>query len=517
MRNGFVARMAATALGWAAVAGVAFGQAGPPAPGVATVEDPGVVQIEGFGPGPVSGGTFGMPVSPGGTSVPPAPLIAPPINDPTTGQPAFLPTDPIPFPSQGGQPVYPPAPGNPYPEMSFDGQQMLMGQGPGANRNSPFIGWFRGEYLMWFVKDSPMNIPLATTSAPADLGLLGRQTTLPLIGGDVGYNITNGARITAGLWFHNDSRVGVEYSGIFLERDIEKFHYSSSAAGIPLVSRPFTDITTNTPSTQLVAFPNFSNGSINVKVENHIWGSEGNMVLNLFRSAPGGPVHWLINWTGGFRYFQIDERVRVRSNTQLFGGDEVFPVSLPFGGLGIQGPAAFEVTDQFQTLNEFYAGQLGLQTRIRKNKFMLDIGAKVALGNLASRVDVNGFSTLTTQPGQPILNIPPHTSTIPGGLLANVGNIGRYRQNDFAVMPELTVNFGVQWTPHFSTFVGYNVIWLDNVLRPGAQINSNLNPALVPTSSAYGQDGFAGTNPVPLMRETDFWVQGINFGFHWEF
>lgn len=80
------------------------------------------------------------------------------------------------------------------------------------------------------------------------------------------------------------------------------------------------------------------------------------------------------------------------------------------------------------------------------------------------------------------------------------------------MVPEATLNLGANVTRNLTAFVGYNFLYANHVLRPGNQIDRQVNPDQVP--------GFGGTTgvfagparPQPLLNDSDFWAQGINFG-----
>ena len=72
-------------------------------------------------------------------------------------------------------------------------------------------------------------------------------------------------------------------------------------------------------------------------------------------------------------------------------------------------------------------------------------------------------------------------------------NIGHFSQSQFAVVPEIGVKLGYQLTPNLRLQAGYNFLFWSNVVRPGQQIDTSVNPNLTaarcrprsrPTSSA---------------------------------
>jgi Putative beta barrel porin-7 (BBP7) len=65
-------------------------------------------------------------------------------------------------------------------------------------------------------------------------------------------------------------------------------------------------------------------------------------------------------------------------------------------------------------------------------------------------------------------------------------------------------------------FVGYDLIYFSNVVRPGNQIDTTLNltgsPAISPSIPFSG-----AARPAPIFITSSFWVQGINFGESYTF
>src|SRR5207244_361036 len=102
------------------------------------------------------------------------------------------------------------------------------------------------------------------------------------------------------------------------------------------------------------------------------------------------------------------------------------------------------------------------------------------------------------------------------GLLALATNSGRHARDDFAVLPEIGVNFGFQITDRLQAFVGYTYMYWSNVVRPGDQVDLGLNPNLIPTSATFNTAG-GPARPAFSFRDTDFWAQGINVGMEFRY
>ena len=489
MRKGFLSSIAALT----ASAGLAWGQANMPSvasfPGGPALPDP--IPIG----GPVQLTAGGQPT-----------IIGPPQ---ISGGAIPVGSDPIPFPSNG--PQYPP-PGN---FGNFD----LTGQGPPPQQGygepeAPRLPHFyaNGEYLMMFMTAAPINTPLITTSSPVAQGILGRPTTSVLFGADEeGFGVVSGFRVTTGAWFDSNARVGLELSGFVMEQQASIFDAVSSARGVPTFARPYVDSTTGQQVSFLAAFPELAAGTINALSETQVWGSEGNVLMNMYRSRPTSYSGWTINSLLGFRYVQVEEQLAIASGSHVLPGN-----SIPFAGLFLVGPAVVGVSDSFLARNEFYGGNFGLQTQFRSGRFLFGMNSKLGVGNMHSRLDVNGSSTLTT--GRAIADGTTqfNATSVQGGLFANSGNIGRYIRDEFVVIPELNLSLGCQLTSYLSTNIGYNLLYIPDIVRPGQQFGPAVNSSLVPTSFAYGQSGF---NPVarPTLETSEFYLHGLSFSMTFQY
>ena len=101
-----------------------------------------------------------------------------------------------------------------------------------------------------------------------------------------------------------------------------------------------------------------------------------------------------------------------------------------------------------------------------------------------------------------------------GGLLAQRTNIGTYERNQFTMVPELGATVGYQITRRLRATAGYSLIYMGNVVRPGDQVDLNVNPNLLPPENVP----FSGAlRPQFHFVETDYCIQGLNFGgeFRW--
>jgi hypothetical protein len=243
------------------------------------------------------------------------------------------------------------------------------------------------------------------------------------------------------------------------------------------------DATTGLQSVELVAAPGVLAGSVTASTSSQFYGAEANLRRNIFCGCD-----WYVDALVGFRYLGLKESVSV---------DENLTVILPSGG-------GFLVHDRFGTQNNFYGTQLGTYGEYRFGRFSVGLKTAVALGTTQQIVDISGRTTISSPGSAP--------TTFPGGLLAQTTNIGRHTRDVFGVVPEVGLNLGYQCTDHIRVFAGYNFIYWNSVARPGNQIDTAVNPALLPPPVGGGPN-----RPAFHFNGSEFWAQGITFGveFRW--
>ena len=424
--------------------------------------------------------------------------------------------DPIPPPVPGMAPYGPdPATGlefpggpSPYPDIPYGlhGQENwghVPPPGLALRRIAPRV-WSYVDYGLWFAKGQPTPVfPLVVTSAPADGGLVGQPTTTELHprSADLGYNLFSAFKVGGGFFRDDARRFGIEANGFLTEQKANTFFVASDMTGQPLLARPFVNAVTGTTDALLASFPTFASGSMLVYTSTQAWGADGGGLLNIYRSCPTDSIGVSFNLHGGFRYMEINEEFRIAQRSMLLNGS-----TAPFDGKLYASPAAIEVQDHFRTENRFYGGQMGFSTDIRGGRWVFALTSKLALGMVNEVITVQGQSALN----DPIRGI---ASQVVGGLYANRTNIGRYRNDEFAVIPEVSTSLGYAWTSWLDTSIGYNFLYISRVARPGRQFSPVVNPALVPTSPTYGF-GVATAAPNPLFTQDDYWLQGVNFGLN---
>ena len=373
--------------------------------------------------------------------------------------------------------------------------------------------WLRGEYLLWWTQGSQLP-PLVTTGLPGAAplpGALGQTGTTVIYGGSDGDDRPrSGGRFTAGFWVGSCRPIGIDASYFFLASRTTQFDAASNGAfGSPLIARPFFDVMTGLQNAELVAFPALAGGT-NILTAGGLGLASGDIHASSYSRFQGGDLNALccicsgcdywVQGLVGFRYLRLSEGIAVSENTRI---NPALPLGSPFFG-----GSTISVSDQFDTRNNFYGGQVGLRSQVTRGRVFVEAQGKVALGVTHQVVDVHG-STAITPPGGP-------TAVTPVGFLASGSNSGRFTRNRFSVVPEVGVNVGYLVTDHLRAFVGYNFLYWSSVVRPADQIDLGLSGTQIPTDLRFSP-GTGPARPAVLLQDTGFWAQGVSFGVEFRF
>jgi hypothetical protein len=408
------------------------------------------------------------PALPAVPALPPAPvppLLPPPApvgNAPATYQPPPAPP--------GGEILVPDANFGPAWRVTGDGDRL----------------WLQADFLLWFVKDGPLHVPLATrgSTADADPGALGQPHTRVLFGdSDLDYGAVPGGRLEIGYWFGGDCRFGIE-GGFFLLSQADKwFSVFSNDTGSPVLSVPIVNAQTRREDQVPVAFPGVFAGGVLVHSSSTLDGANLDGSFSLVRDR-GCHAELL----AGFRFLDLRERLDVQTPD----------VSIDGAAAG----TAYNTVDEFRTSNQFYGGRLGGRLGFCGDRWSMDLDASVALGSTYQRVTIDGFSTVAGPSGSP--------TVAPGGIFAQPTNMGRYWAWDFTVVPEVGLKAGYRVWRNLRLTAGYDFLYWSSVVRPGSQFNREVN---LSQSSLLGGGTLAGpAQPVAPLSRTDFYAQGLSLG-----
>lgn len=370
--------------------------------------------------------------------------------------PEEIPTAPTPLPPSSESMIMP----------LDDGGMMVTGDGFGPGfpfflggvgpRNYFYVS---AEYLLWTIRQDNVT-PLLTS------GNLNNIDSAVLYGNDqLAGPGRNGGRFTVGFWCPCYPDIGVEVVGTFLGQRTSSFTANGTM---------FVPLGNNTPLLTL------TNGSFAATSTSELWGIEANARYKWYQ----GPILW-VDCLLGYRNLSLNESLSIYNQSR--------------GGGALPSFGTIRTLDQFSTTNSYNAIQAGAEFNWNFLRyFTLGGFVKLGLGNVSQSLSINGISDANGQPG---------------GLHALSSNIGNYSRNDFGIMPDLGVKLGWNPTDRIKLFVGYEFLYLNSVMRVGEQVDGRIDTGLLPNQRRAGPLA----NPRPLLTQSTFWAQGVNFGviFNW--
>ncbi|MFZ1937109.1 MAG: BBP7 family outer membrane beta-barrel protein [Thermoguttaceae bacterium] len=351
---------------------------------------------------------------------------------------------------------------------------------------------FRGEYLGWWTKSSPM--PALATSSPVgtprdQAGVIGQPGTQILFSADDGDQGTHsGVRLGLGYWFTPCRESGLDLNYTLLGNKATTFAATDTTN--PILARPFFDVSTAAQNSLIIAYPNEQTGSLNISDA-----SELDSVEVLFRRGLLRQSNRELDLLIGYRYGRLDENIAI---------DQASNYLVTVGG--IPAGTAITASDLFATSNEFNGGEIGFAARTRCCRWSLELLTKLAVGNTRSRTTILGNTVVTPPSGQG------QQVQYDAGVLAQPTNIGYYERNDFSVIPEFGLTLGYDVTCRLKATFGWSFLYWSSVMRPADQIDTNVNSTQLPPGTLRGV-------PAPVFRPvtTDFWAQGFNLGLEYRY
>lgn len=362
----------------------------------------------------------------------------------------------------------------------------------------------RAEYLYWQGKGNPLPalVTTAPTGTPQDVaGVLGEPETSVLYGQNRATDgWRSGGRITAGMWLVDGEFLGIEGHYFALGDETDRFSasgaFSQNGTG-PILARPFTEIeetggvVTSTPSSSLLAYPNFNdNGNIvdldgQISITSKVSTQSAGLLLRKLLWIEF-TRNWRVDMLGGYRFFRVNDGVQIHDSWSSIGG--------PLGDV------SFASYDYFQARNEFHGGELGLAGTWFFGRFSLEAIGKIALGNVHQTMKIDGTSFVSAAGG-------PYVETGAYRLLTQPTNDGRYKRDVFAVIPETNLNLRFDLTRNVRLLAGYSFIYLSQAQRSGKGINLNVNPSQISgTLVGPAQPSFKFSN------DNGYWLHGMNAG-----
>lgn len=365
--------------------------------------------------------------------------------------------------------------------------------------------WVHGEYLMWWPR--PMRVPaLVTSGSRTSEGVLNQDGTQTLLGGQMLDTMYSGGRFRAGVWTDPCAGRGWEFEFFGIGEETERQTYSGTgAAGTDVIARPFFNVLTTTEApngredAELVAYPGELSGSVTVEATSRLYGIAVHPLWTNCQTCGGtpllatndcAPIQTSMTTFIGWRYLNLGEQLGISEDLTSL-------LEAPDDG-------QFLIDDRFETLNRFNGADIGVMWNRRHGRLSMDLLMRVAIGTTRQEVTIDGSTSIRGS-----ANGSNDFENATGGLLAQRTNIGQYSQSVFSAVPELGVTLGYELSPCWRFTVGYSLLFWSNVVRPGDQIDRDVNPNLLPPELSP----FTGLErPTFDFVESDLWVNGLNLG-----
>ena len=370
--------------------------------------------------------------------------------------------------------------------------------------------WLDADYLLWWFKPAPAGPALLTTGTlttpvSAGSGVLGTPSASVLAGNSyLNQGPYSGFRIGGGV-MNCAGTIGGEGSFFYLaQRGIDET-FSSGPTGSPLLARPIIDARTGSETVLFVSAPNAFSGHFDLASATEFFGADGNLLVPWCRCVACYPdeIGYYVTGLGGFLYLNL------RDDLTLSQSSNVLPAGVGFfDNVPISSGGNIALTDEFRTLNQFYGGQIGVKAGVTWWRFTLNGTAKIALGSMREQANLLGSTTATTAFG---------SATVPGGLYVLSSNAGTHTRNITAVVPQGTLSFAVEITSQLKLHVGYTILYISDVARPGNLIDRSINRTELPSSQTFNPLVPGPQRPGFSWSGTDFWAQGINVGLSLRF
>jgi hypothetical protein len=492
-------KLVALVVGWSVAAGgLAIAQDAPPAPfrwslfkrdktppppapdaSIATVGSSTAIEVPAY-PGvssypgvPVDGmAVQGPPPRPQIGSPPPPPFVKPQT------PPAEAPPGPDRPPNGFSDPIPPDA------ENGFEPCPQ-----PVCEQYRPY--YFGVDYIHWWVQKQP--VPALVTTGPlsdAFPGAFGQPGTTFVID-DVSHGgAHDGARFTFGYDFDPLGCLGVEVNGFWLDTTSQTVSVSGNgSSGSAVLTRPFYNSVTHQPDADPINIPGAMAGTFIASAPLRLSGFDANLRWLVNPSPMNGPRFTLLF---GFRYVDLDEKLLISEDLN----------DVP--GLGAAGNH-FSLGENFTTYNRFYGGQLGAAFDYHVGPVVLQFIGKCAYGRNDEELKISGSTTVLLPSGA--------TANNPtAALYTGPGNVGTHSGGEFCVVPEGEFNIAYQFNDYVRMTLGYDVLWMSRVLRPGNQVNQLVNVQPV------GGPPVAPLDPGVLpFRSSGLWAQGFSIGVEFNF
>lgn len=356
--------------------------------------------------------------------------------------------------------------------------------------------WARFDVLLWNINgyDTPALLTQSPAGTPANTaGLLGQPTTQVVAGNqEFGGGFRAGGRFQAGWWFDPCRKVGLQGDFFALDGGGESTVFNSGPAGT--TARPFFNTATGEADAQIFGQPGLAEGNVRFTNSSDVISAGPSLRFNLCCCESTDCCDPRSNRTDfilGYRYFRLAE---------TFASQEILNVTDP---LFVDG-TSYELNDSIRTQNDFHGVEFGLSHMVQQGRWGWDLSTLFAVGEVQRVVDLNG-STFIDVPGV-------QQGESPGGFYVGADQIGSFRDNDYAVIPQVRANLSYCIGGNWRLRAGYNFMYLSSAFRP----NTFLNPRFDGTQLGQPVDS-VGRIQRPDVSKSSLFLHGANVGLSYNF
>lgn len=366
---------------------------------------------------------------------------------------------------------------------------------------------FRTQTVVGYSEQSiTNNVNFGTAAATTDLGA------------------QHGGRFTLGFWDSPDQNWGMEAVILFMGKGSDNLAGNAALNNSQFIidtgfqqtdyEVDLTGETTPIRTYDVLAVRQVTS-RVSGEASSSLFGSELNCRSKVVRIG-----NFDVGCVGGVRYLLFRDELSLRSDSSL---------TRPVGIEETDSEQTYSLSqnltissrDRVRISNHFYGAQVGFDLDSRWGDCFLYTRLKTGVGAMVQSANVEGSTEVrNNEPIRltgPLAGTPtsPPSSTSAGGLLSGPNDTGRHTRTRIALLPEINVKLGYQFTNWLRGHVGYDFLYLNNAARAGGSTTINtLN-----TSVQAGQTNLNTNVAAPTFRFNDqnVTVQGINFGLEANF
>jgi len=325
------------------------------------------------------------------------------------------------------------------------------------------------------------------------------------------YGFASGFKGSVGGWLGRDSDWGAELNGFWVPSESTNETLRSGQAN-SFFSVPFFDTAKNIEyaivlGSDLPGQP-ASAGAVSVGSSLDLWGVGGRVQKRGF-----GCDDVDLGFSAGFRYLRLSETFQIDyatgstlASVPPFFGSPTLDDYLFMGGAVPGVGSRVWAQDRVSAQNDFYGFQLGLDAKVKViPDLTLTLSPSVAIGANRERLDTSGWGRAVDPAG--------NSFSTPYGVFTRPGAVGSRSETNFAVVPEIDLQFAYRITKNFELRLGYDFLFLSDMVWAGNQLSRSID-------APFDAFGAFSAQPLGVSRpfETQtYWAQSFRAGVHVQF